>query len=1616
MSTIYTILEECREAAVSKRDLGDKFERLFANYLLTDPLYVDKYSRVWLWNEWPGRKNKPDVGIDLVAQERYTGESCAIQCKFYDPSHTLQKADIDSFFTASGKAPFTSRIIVSTTDNWSKHAEDALLNQRIPVIRMGVQDLANSPVDWSNYSLNRPQPITLQKKKELRPHQTIAREKVIAGFQKSNRGKLIMACGTGKTFTTLKIAEHLAEQSKRRRATVLFLVPSISLLSQSLREWSAETKLSIHSFAVCSDTQVGKTSDGEDISIHDLAFPATTDGRKLAEQFTAHQGKSQLDVVFSTYHSVESVAEAQAQGVPEFDLIICDEAHRTTGVTLDGEEESHFLRVHDQKFIKGKKRLYMTATPRIFNDSTKVEAQDNEATLCSMDDESIYGPEFHRLGFSEAVRSDLLADYKVMVLAVDEKYISKAFQAQIADKNNEISLDDAVKITGCWNGLSKRMAPDSEGTEIGTEPSPMRSAVAFSRSIRDSKRFTELFGLVIEEYRKTHPDDEGLLLCETDHVDGSFNALKRTSLVSWLKTPTSGNVCRVLSNARCLTEGVDVPALDAVMFLNPRSSVVDVVQSVGRVMRKAAGKKYGYIILPIGIPADMTPEEALQDNQKYKVVWQVLQALRAHDDRFNATINQIELNRSRPDQIQVIGISGPEKNHQEPDSGTRPLTHPFSFNLPNIEEWRDAIYAKIVVKCGDRRYWESWAKDVAQIADRHVTRIKALLDGSSPKPKKAFDKFLTGLQHNLNPSVTADEAIEMLSQHLITKPVFDALFEGYAFTQNNPVSLAMQNILDILEDQALAKETTSLDKFYASVKERATGIDTASGKQKIVLELYDKFFRTAFPRMAERLGIVYTPVEVVDFILQSADEGLRKEFGVSISDRNVHILDPFAGTGTFMVRLLQSGLISKKDLLYKYRHELHTNEIVLLAYYIAAINIEETFHDLADEGYQPFQGIVLTDTFQMTEGAESMEEMMFPENNKRAAKQKTDPIRVIVSNPPYSAQQDNENDGNKNAKYPELDRRIRASYAASSSAGLKKNLYDSYVRAIRWASDRIEDKGVVCYVSNGSFIDSNYADGMRKCLTEEFTSIYCFNLRGNQRTAGELSRMEGGKIFGSGSRAPIAITLLIKNPKHKGRACQLHYHDIGDYLDRETKLQMINDFGSIGGVPWTRLTPNAKQDWINQRDPVFETFIPIGDKSNKSSSAIFSAYSLGVVTNRDAWAYNFSTSELSSNMTRMIDCYNKQAKQYRKICGDRSKDERPVLDKFIDTDPKKISWTRSLKAELSKFAQHSFDSAHIVSSMYRPFCKQRLYFNRRFNEMVYKMPTLFPDDSVKNLVISLTGIGGGRSFSALITDCVPNLDLHHTGQCFPLYRFADKSDVGENGILSDSDTRPGYVREDAISDTTRAEFRRIYGKKLTKEDIFYYVYGILHSQEYKQRFASDLKKALPRIPFAQDFLAFSNAGRSLARLHLAYETVEPYPVTEFSDVLGLDPEAEYAVRKMAFGRKGGKPDKTTIVYNSHVTLTNIPELAYEYIVNGKPALEWIMERYQFTIDKDSQIANDPNTWSDDPRYIIDLVKRIVRVSIESMRIVKKLPPLNERKPFSIARQGAIDAIDVARAS
>ena len=1153
VGSINDVIEAFRRAPTNV-DRGTLFEKLMVRFFELDPALAQQYEQVCRWIDWEGRKGKGDTGIDLVARERDTGAYTAIQCKFYEPTHTLAKADIDSFFTASGKKPFTNRVIISTTDKWGKNAEDALDGQTMPVQRINLADIAESPIDWDIAWPQDGLTIALApaERKQPRPHQLAAIEAVRSGYEVGNdRGKLIMACGTGKTFTALKLAEQLAADAGGA-ARVLFLVPSISLLSQSLREWTAQTALDIRAFAVCSDTKVGRLRNTEDFNVYDVPIPVTTDPATLAEAMAHRKRAKGLTVVFSTYQSLPAVADAQGLGVDDFDLVICDEAHRTTGFTLAGEDDSNFVRIHDNTYLRAARRLYMTATPRIYADAVKDKADQHSAELVSMDDELRYGPEFHHLSFGEAVEHGLLTDYKVLVLTVDESVMAAPLQQQQAIFGEIPNLDDASKIIGCWNGLAKRAGATADGSPSFTPgEAAMQRAVAFAKDIATSKQVADLFPRVVAAYQEslTSQENDGHqvegtnrdLMCEVHHVDGTFNALQRNEQLAWLKSPIAEGECRILSNARCLSEGVDVPALDAVLFLHPRNSIVDVVQSVGRVMRLSPGKDYGYVILPVAVPAGIDPSQALADNQRFKVVWQVLNALRSHDERFDAMINSLALNQADTKTGQgnnrlLGGHIGPSTDDPDTDSEVSTGASATQMALFSLSAWQEAIYTRIVDKVGTRVYWDQWATDVADIARSQIARINTILGdrNTDSAVREQFERFLKGLRDNLNDSISGDDAISMLSQHLITKPVFDALFAGHDFATHNPVSVVMQAMVDALDGSGLQSETTRLDKFYDSVRLRAAQVVSAEGKQHLIADLYEKFFQTAFKKQSDALGIVYTPVEVVDFILKAADHASRTHLGKALTDEGVHILDGFTGTGTFITRLLQSGLITPGDLVRKYSKELHANEITLLAYYIAAVNIETTYHALTGKNtdtsdYQPFPGIVLADTFQIHEADDTLDAEIFAANNNRITTELDTPVSIIIGNPPYSVGQSSANDLNANTKYPTLDTRIETTYAKRSTARSQRTLYDSYIRAFRWASDRIDNVGggVVAFVSNGGWIDANTADGIRLSLIDDYSHIYLYNLRGNMRNSDW--KKEGGQVFGAGSQATIAIFIGVKD-------------------------------------------------------------------------------------------------------------------------------------------------------------------------------------------------------------------------------------------------------------------------------------------------------------------------------------------------------------------------------------------------------------------------------------------------------------------------------------------------------
>lgn len=1650
------LLNEYRARATSEREKGTLFEELTRQFLLHDARFAHQFKEVYLWGEWPERRTA-DTGIDLVAiPNQQDAGPVAIQCKFYAPGHKVSKADIDTFLSASGKEPFARRIVVDTSGtDWGKNAQDAIEGQQIPVSRITLADLRDSDIDWRTYSLGSMQAPKTRERKVPRDHQVRARSAVIEGFTKHGRGTMVMACGTGKTFTALTIAREFMEK-EGGTARILFTVPSLALLKQTLDDWAAEADGAFTAWAVCSDTKVSSAARNDTAadSTVDLPIPATTDAQRLAHSLRTNNATEGLQVVFATYQSIEVIHDAQeiaGDSWRDFDLIICDEAHRTTGATLTGEDESAFRKIHSNEFIRRSKTLYMTATPRIFAENAKNKASEEDAILTSMDDQDTYGPVFFRLGFGQAVKEGLLTDYKVIILTVSEDEVSKHYQA-IAEMGGELNLDTAAKLTGCWNALAKRKHPDSD-TDYGDDLSPMRRAVAFCRDIKASKQVAAQFPDLVDGLSNLDNDDTtDNLRVECSHVDGTMNAAVRSQEMEWLKEGAGTDeepICRILSNARCLSEGVDVPTLDAVLFLSPRKSQVDVIQAVGRVMRRAEGKDFGYIILPVAVPAGMAPERALDDNTRFQVVWQVLKALRAHDERLDAAINSMELNGQGPENIIVEQVSLEKAKRQDdplsgsaPDgdeagtgssgTGTDALTQEIQGQLTLLpSDWKESVFGRIVKKVGSSLYWDDWSKDIATVAGRYIRLIEQLLE--DPERQDAFQNFVGALRQTLNPSVDNASAVEMLAQHILTAPLFDAMFPDHSFSKKNPVSRAMSTILEMLTDHSMIEnERRELDSFYRAMVERIEAVHTLAGKQEIMRTLYDRFFSQAFPRMSERLGIVFTPVEVVDFIIRSADDAMRTAFGQSLGDPGVAIIEPFAGTGTFVARLLQLGVIPPEALERKYKTEIFANEFVLLSYYIASINIEQVYHQVrteqgVNEGYVEFPGMTLTDTFQLHEGDGTITEDFegLAANNERAKAEKDSAITVIVMNPPYSAGQNSANDNNQNLAYPRLDERIAATYAVHSTGTSKTKLYDSYFRALRWASDRIGERGVIAFVSNSSFVDGNSTDGVRLSLQEEFSQILIYDLKGNARTSGERRRREGGNVFEAGSRTGVAITVLVKDPTHTGPA-EIFYAEAEDYATRQEKLDQIRAYRSIEGISgvdgFRHITPNDHGDWISTRDERFTTFQEIGSKTLKGKEhtpAIFRQFSLGLATHRDPWCYNFSPESVASNMQRMINNYNAEI-------------SAGITEHTLKIDTSRISWNRQLLRDLNNGKHHEFVSTCIREGFYRPFCRQSVYFAREMNDMIYQLPKLFPTKKHHNLCITIS-TDYRKEFTALATNLLPDLSTVASAQAFPLYTweplsptsggepdlFADLATASESqadGVATASSldfSRPigdqipvildRYRRVDNVTDATLASYREHYGDaRITKEEIFFYVYALLHHPEYRERYEDDLKKMLPHIPRAEGFHTYASVGRELADLHVNYERVEQHPSVheEISLHAPEDPWELYRIgtRKMRFPKQGRRDtDYTRLEYNNYVTLTGIPAEAQGYSISGRSPLEWIIDRYHVKTDKASGIVNDPNDFLREqgrPDAVVDLIKRLVTVSMRTQELLKTLPPFD----------------------
>ncbi|GAA9276264.1 hypothetical protein TH0213_08130 [Helicobacter pylori] len=890
-----------------------------------------------------------------------------------------------------------------------------------------------------------------------------------------------------------------------------------------------------------------------------------------------------------------------------------------------------------------------------------------------------------------------------------------------------------------------------------------------------------------------------------------------------------------------------------------------------------------------------------------------------------------------------------------------------------MQDLADAVYNVMPTKLGDRNYWENFTKKTGNIAKTLNNRLKMIFD----KNPEFFHGFLDSLRGNIHQNIKEDEALDMITSHIITKPIFDALFGDNI---QNPIAKALDKMVQKLATLGLEGETKDLKNLYESVKTEAMHAKSQKSQQELIKNLYNTFFKVAFRKQSEKLGIVYTPIEVVDFILRATNGILKKHFNTDFNDQNITILDPFTGTGSFIARLLskENNLISDEALKEKFLNHLFAFDIVLLSYYIALINITQAAQN-RDSSLKNFKNIALTDSLDFYE--EKNDKGVFDyflkdlKENKEIKDTLADQnIRVIIGNPPYSAGAKSENDNNQNLSHPKLEKRVYEKYGKNSTANAGNITRDTLIQSIYMASELLKDKGVLGFVVNGSFIDSKSGDGFRKCVAKDFAHLYVLNLRGNARTSGETFKKEGGKIFDSGSRATIAIIFFVKDKSVTNNT--IHYYDIGDYLKREAKLNKLAEFEDLDSVEFETITPNAKGDWINQREDAFDKLIPLKRDKTLQNPSVFDINSMGVTTGRDDWVYNFSPNALMCSVQKCIETYNADLKRfnerYREAFKQRTKGVKSgdlykqLNDKEITTDKTKIAWTGGLKNKLINNTNLPASSMeHMRLALYRPFNKQWLYWDKDLIHGQRKFSKIFPDKSFENVVMN-TGVGNGKNFSALVSDAIPDTHFIGDANAYPLYYY---DDLGN--------------RHYAISGYALNLFRKHYeDNSIAEEEIFYYIYAILHHKGYLEKYKNSLKKEDPRTALSEDFKELSVLGKELATLHLNYESGEMHESVKHTTLMSAEEKGYYDVEKMT--KKGD-----SIIYNKNITITKIPKKAFEYVVNGKSAIDWVIECYQKTTDKDSLIENNPNDYAGG-KYVLELLCRVIKLSVKSVDLIEKI--------------------------
>lgn len=1357
MPHLVEALESGFNKGINPQIKGREFEHALKQALTKHPGDWGKarFSDVWLWNQWPGLEDygytRQDKGIDLVARltDNYDGGLVAIQAKY--GSSTVSTTDVNNFLAYSGNDYFAERILV-VNQSISKNGEDNIERAKPRCRILRLNEIDSWVDDWREYIPNRIDDIEINiARHELRPYQEDALHAIRQNFVEKSRGKLILPCGTGKSFVALKAAEENAGLGK----TVLYLVPSISLMGQTMREWSRQRSIEHQYIGICSDVTTGKSivKDPENYvagQLAELTMPVTTDAAKITSKLAEHVPHNAMRVIFSTYHSSSKIMDAlQTPSLAgfEFDFVLCDEAHRTTGIEAESTKEDGRARtfqiIHNDERIRGKKRLYMTATPRVFaeNIRKRMAEQAFDGQAYSMDDEETYGPEVYRMSFADAIYGNWLSDYRVVVIGVSEDdYLQRAEDNPIRFEDGKlVDPETVVRLAGCWDALatpeSKEISPQRDLGALDDDLHHARTAIAFSSRIRESKLARDLWTQVAEWHKGTSQKaSEEYLRIDVAHVDANTPASERSKLIEELRVADKRNhaYCRVLSNVGVLSEGVDVPALDAVVFLQSRSSPVDVTQAVGRVMRKAEGKEFGYVVIPVVVPqfhsrATEDSVENLLEASDFKPVWDVVRALRSHDERIDHMLEA----GTMPIQLRI------PPNRQISDDRPDPLVEQPELALVQaLNELNDRFSSLMLEVCGDRHMYPNWGKDAGKVCKQIELRLHALIDHHS-KVAEDFDDFHTAIHETVSRDVSQDQAIRMVAQHLVTVPVFDELFGDSHFADRNPITQSFAVIVESLEKVGadFSRERLPLNRGYHVMNQAFRGAQDPSKRLDVIREIFDGFFRQAMPDEVKTMGIAYTPIELVDFVIKFVDKLYRLECGRGLTDKDVHILDPFAGTGSFLTHLLEctddkgNDIIRDDDLNFKYAKELHANELVLLAYYIAALKIEETKHQrsMSSAGssnaklfpYEPFDHIVLTDTFHLLDSAQELSDLFgdFEYNTLRAMDQLKVPIHVILGNPPWSSGKDDASEQITNLQYPEITGRVIDTYGRAhdevSSRRKGGNAGGNlYVKAFRWATDRIiqnddDAPAIVAFVTPNSLTDGTSLAGMRKVLRDEFTDIYVVNLRGNAYKAGDESKKEGEKIFGAASRNGVQITFLVRNPrKNLETPANLHYAMVPQYSTLKQKFEWLEEISGPQSELFESVPVTPTHDWIDLQDPEFHKLFPVCKSSDKDEErAVVNFDCAGVKTNCDTYVYAFSLNELQNKVQVLIHEFNECRRKY-----EESGRSEALLTRMTSADSiQRIKWTDTLKNSLRRGKSLQFDPRKIREVLYRPFTKCFLY-------------------------------------------------------------------------------------------------------------------------------------------------------------------------------------------------------------------------------------------------------------------------------------------------------------------